>query len=150
MTEKYIITTGTFNLITPAHVFFLEKAKRLGDKLIVMLDGNERNEELKKDKVFLSYNERRKILTSIKWVDEVHCFNSIESLKNQIVKVTCEHFEKEIIFAKGREYEISSLDPEVLKVLDENNITIAFIPLLKDNNGDKISTTNLIERIRNV
>lgn len=67
---KKVITYGTFDLIHPGHINILKRAKNLGDHLIVGLSNDDFN-KLKNKKSYFSYEERRLILESIKYVDEI-------------------------------------------------------------------------------
>lgn len=62
------ITYGTFDLLHFGHIRLLENAKRNCDKLIVGLSTDEFN-ELKGKVSYLSYDERFKLLSAIKYVD---------------------------------------------------------------------------------
>ena len=72
-----VITYGTFDLLHIGHINFLRRAKELGDYLIVGLSSDEFN-LLKGKKAFFDFNERKKILESIKYVDNVIVENSWE------------------------------------------------------------------------
>ena len=61
-----VFTTGTFDILHYGHINFLRRAKELGDYLIVGVNVNPSNKT-----PFYSYDERRLILESIKYVDEV-------------------------------------------------------------------------------
>lgn len=65
-----VITYGTFDLLHIGHINLLRRAKELGDYLIVGLSSDEFN-LLKGKKAFFDFNERKKILESIKYVDDV-------------------------------------------------------------------------------
>ncbi|WP_044339937.1 glycerol-3-phosphate cytidylyltransferase [Rossellomorea aquimaris] len=67
---KNIITYGTFDLLHPGHINILKNAKDLGDYLIVGLSTDEFN-DLKGKKSFYTFDQRRQILESIKYVDKV-------------------------------------------------------------------------------
>ncbi len=67
---KKIITYGTFDLITPGHIEQLRESKKMGDYLIVGLSTDEFN-AVKGKKSYLTYDERRIVLESIKYVDKV-------------------------------------------------------------------------------
>lgn len=66
-----VITYGTFDLLHLGHIEMLKRAKSLGDKLIVCLSTDEFNLNMKGKKSTQSYDERRLILESIKYVDLV-------------------------------------------------------------------------------
>lgn len=65
-----VITYGTFDLFHIGHVRLLKRLRALGDKLIVGLSSDEFN-AIKGKKSFFSYEERKEILLSCKYVDEV-------------------------------------------------------------------------------
>lgn len=67
---KTVITYGTFDLLHYGHINLLERAKKLGDYLIVGLSTDEFN-KLKNKISYYKYNERKRILESIKYVDLV-------------------------------------------------------------------------------
>ncbi len=67
---KKVITYGTFDLLHYGHINLLKRAKEMGDYLIVALSTNEFNEG-KGKKCFFSYEERKKLLEAIRYVDLV-------------------------------------------------------------------------------
>lgn len=70
MANKNIITYGTFDLLHIGHVNFLKKARALGSYLMVGLSTDEFN-QLKHKTSFMTYQDRRIILQSIRYVDFV-------------------------------------------------------------------------------
>lgn len=67
---KKIITYGTFDLLHVGHINILRRAKEMGDYLVVGLSTDEFNKE-KNKKAYHSYENRKLILESIEFVDEV-------------------------------------------------------------------------------
>lgn len=67
---KKVITYGTFDLLHWGHINLLKRAKDLGDYLIVAISTDEFN-KLKNKKSYHNYENRKLILESIKYVDEV-------------------------------------------------------------------------------
>lgn len=63
-----VLTYGTFDLFHKGHLKLLQRAKQLGDKLIVGLSTDEFNRE-KRKKSYFDFSEREKILSSLKEVD---------------------------------------------------------------------------------
>jgi glycerol-3-phosphate cytidylyltransferase len=80
---KKVITYGTFDLLHYGHINLLKRAKEKGDYLIVGLSTNEFN-QLKGKKCYFSYEERKKLLESIRYVDLVIPENSWEQKINDI------------------------------------------------------------------
>lgn len=68
---KRILTYGTFDLIHYGHINLLERARALGDYLIVALSTDEFNAESKNKKSYFLYEERKRLLEAIKYVDQV-------------------------------------------------------------------------------
>lgn len=68
---KRVITYGTFDLLHYGHVNLLRRAKKLGDYLIVGLSTDEFNANQKQKKCYFSYNKRKKLVESIRYVDLV-------------------------------------------------------------------------------
>ncbi len=68
---KRIITYGTFDLLHYGHINLLKKAKEQGDYLVVGLSTDEFNLNDKNKKCYFSYDERKKLLEAIRYVDLV-------------------------------------------------------------------------------
>ena len=68
---KRIITYGTFDLLHYGHINLLRRARELGDYLIVALSTDEFNWNQKQKKCYFKYEERKKLLESIRYVDLV-------------------------------------------------------------------------------
>lgn len=74
---KRVITYGTFDLLHYGHINLLKRAKEQGDYLIVAVSTNEFN-EIKGKKCYFSYEERKKLVEAIRYVDLVIPENSWE------------------------------------------------------------------------
>lgn len=68
---KKVITYGTFDLLHYGHINLLQRAKELGDYLIVALSTDEFNSEMKGKVTYFSYEERKRLLEAIRYVDLV-------------------------------------------------------------------------------
>lgn len=68
---KRVITYGTFDMLHYGHINLLRRAKELGDYLIVALSTDKFNSEMKHKKCFFSYEQRKMLLESIRFVDLV-------------------------------------------------------------------------------
>ncbi|MDF2941405.1 MAG: tagD [Herbinix sp.] len=67
---KKVITYGTYDLLHVGHINLLKRARELGDYLVVVLSSDEFN-AIKHKSAYHSYEDRKIILESIKYVDEV-------------------------------------------------------------------------------
>lgn len=70
-TMKRVITYGTFDLLHYGHINLLRRAKALGDYLIVVLSSDEFNWNEKQKKCYFTYEERKALLESVRYVDLV-------------------------------------------------------------------------------
>ena len=68
---KRVITYGTFDLLHYGHINLLRRAKALGDYLIVALSTDEFNRVERNKVCYFSYEERKLLLESIRYVDLV-------------------------------------------------------------------------------
>lgn len=68
--RKTVLTYGTFDYLHIGHINILKRAKLLGDYLIVGLSTEEFNQKKQKFSHSL-YHERKEILESIRFVDQV-------------------------------------------------------------------------------
>lgn len=68
---RRVITYGTFDLIHYGHINLLRRAKELGDYLVVALSTDEFNEKEKGKRTYFSYEQRKRMLEAIRYVDLV-------------------------------------------------------------------------------
>lgn len=68
---KKVITYGTFDMLHYGHINLLRRAKEQGDYLIVALSTDEFNWNQKQKKCFFTYEQRKKLLEAIRYVDLV-------------------------------------------------------------------------------
>ena len=90
-----VAVSGYFNPLHVGHLEMIEKARKLGDRLVVIVN-NDYQVKLKGRVPFLKQADRMKIVSALKWVDEV--FLSIDrdaSICKSLAKI------KPNIFAKG-------------------------------------------------
>ena len=68
---RKVITYGTFDLLHAGHIKLLRRAKELGDYLIVVVSTDEFNWNEKRKKCYFSYEERKKLVEAVRYVDLV-------------------------------------------------------------------------------
>ena len=69
---KVVLVGGCFDILHYGHIYFLKKAKELGDMLIVALESDENTRRLKGPKRPIhTQKQRAEILKSLKFVDKV-------------------------------------------------------------------------------
>lgn len=82
---KKILTYGTYDLLHYGHIRLLKRAKALGDYLIVALSTDEFN-TVKGKESYYSYEIRKEMLESVKYVDEIIPEKDWEQKVNDIQK----------------------------------------------------------------
>lgn len=82
---KKILTYGTFDLLHVGHINILKRAKELGDYLVVAVSTDEFN-AIKNKKSYFSYEDRKKIVEAIRYVDLVIPEETWEQKKDDIKK----------------------------------------------------------------
>ena len=97
---KRVVATGTFDLLHPGHLYYLEESRRLGDELhvIVARDANVRH----KPKPVLPEDQRLKMVAALKPVDhavlgDLHdMFRPIREIRPAIITIGFnQHFDEE-------------------------------------------------------
>lgn len=68
---KKVLVFGSFDLLHLGHIYFLKKAKKLGDYLIVCLTRDKIYKLQKKRVPLFNEKQRKKLLESLKFVDKV-------------------------------------------------------------------------------
>ena len=101
--EKIVFTNGCFDLIHPGHIELLERAKKMGTKLIVGINSDKSVRKIKgKDRPFQGQDERKKILENLKPVDEVVIFDELTP-ENLIKKI------KPDVLIKGGDWNVDEI-----------------------------------------
>lgn len=83
---KRIITFGTFDVFHIGHLRILERARALGDQLIVGISTDQMNFDKKARYPIYSQEERREIISALRCVDEVFWEESMD-LKRQYLQM---------------------------------------------------------------
>lgn len=133
--EKIVFTNGCFDLIHPGHIDLLERARKLGTKLIVGINSDRSARSIKgAPRPFVGQNDRAAILNALNAVDEVRIFDEL----------TPEMLIKELqpdVLVKGGDWETKEIVGADF-VLARGGEVIS-LPLLEG-----FSSSNLVERIR--
>lgn len=76
---KTVLVGGCFDILHPGHIIFLEKAKKVGDILVLLLESDQKVKKLKGQKRPIHTQiDRAKILSELKSVDFVILLPNIE------------------------------------------------------------------------
>lgn len=133
-----IITFGTFDLFHIGHLKILERARNYGDYLIVGVSSDELNLKKKNKIPIYSSLERKHILSSIKYVDEVFLEETIDK------KQYCLDYKADIL-VMGDDWKGKRCGTEN-KTFDEQLEGICKVIYLP--RTPSVSTTQIIEKIK--
>lgn len=99
---RIAVVSGGFDPIHSGHLAYLEAASNLGDQLFVLLNSDAWLQN-KKQKEFLPFSERKKILEALRVVNHVYSFEDDEegSCINGLKKIQADFPNDEIIFCNG-------------------------------------------------
>ena len=89
---KRVITYGTFDLLHYGHINLLSRARELGDYLVVALSTDEFNWNQKQKKCYFPYEERKRMLEAIRYVDLVIPEESWEQKTSDVDKYQIDIF----------------------------------------------------------
>ena len=82
-----IWTNGCYDILHVGHIALLKYAKSLGGNLIVGIDSDDRVNKLKGNgRPINNQNDRKEMLESIKFIDEVIIFNTKEEMCDLLTK----------------------------------------------------------------
>jgi len=110
---KTVVATGTFDLLHPGHLYYLEESRRLGDELYVIIarDANVRH----KPRPVIPEDQRMKMVEALKPVDhavlgDLHdMFRPIREIQPAIITIGFnQHFDEAKLVADLRSRGISS------------------------------------------
>ena len=85
-----IITFGTFDVFHVGHLSLLERARELGDRLIVGVSTDELSLSKKNRLPIYSQDERSRIVASLKVVDEVFFEESLEKKRDYLIGLSAD------------------------------------------------------------
>ena len=135
--KTIVFTNGCFDIIHTGHVRYLAAARRLGDLLVVGLNGDESVRELKGEgRPVNSQEDRAEVMAALEAVDYVIVFT--EKRVDNLLREVRPH-----VYAKGGDYTVSSLDPGEVAALEEIGATIRILPLVPGK-----STTQVLKAIQ--
>jgi len=134
--KKIVFTNGCFDIIHAGHVDYLEKAKSLGDFLVVGLNSDESVKRLKgPTRPVNPVDQRKKVLQALKPVDLVIVFE--EDTPERLIKEI-----KPDILVKGGDWKIENIvGADFVMSYGGKVYTIDFVY--------DTSTTKIIEKVKN-
>jgi D-glycero-beta-D-manno-heptose 1-phosphate adenylyltransferase len=135
--HRVVLTNGVFDLLHTGHLYYLQKARRLGDALFIALNSDESVRQLKgPTRPVQSEIERAYALAALWFVDGIVIFRE-KRLVPEILAL------KPDVYSKAGDYTLEKLDPEERVALQQVGARIDFMPFLPG-----FSTTALIAKIK--
>ena len=133
--DKIVFTNGCFDLIHLGHVDYLEKARELGDRLVIGLNSDDSVTQLKgAGRPIIDEQSRARILAAMEFVDAVVLFGE-ETPYHMISAVVPD------ILVKGDDYLAEDIVGS--DIVSNKGGQVVTIPLVKG-----YSTSDIIARIR--
>lgn len=135
--KSIVLGTGCFDIVHPGHLYFLEKASKQGDILIVGINSDRSIKVMKgQDRPIFNEDQRSRLIAAFRCVDYVFVYDDVTA-KDYILSL------KPDVFVMGEESVDAYPDEqEAAKQVDARLYVIARIPFP--------STTSIITKIQNV
>ena len=134
--KRLVATNGCFDILHVGHVRYLAAAGKLGDVLVVGLNGDNSVSQLKGEgRPVNREQDRAEVLAALESVDYVTIFADLRA--TNFLRAA-----QPAIYAKGGDYSPDTLDPEERAVLEKFGSTIEIVPFEKG-----YSTSQLLTRI---
>jgi len=125
--HKIALLTGGFDPVTPGHIEYFKEASKFADDVIVFVNSDAWLTR-KKGKPFMPQADRAMILSSIKYISQVHIFSSIDDIdgtSNRAIRQIRSSYPKSVIyFMNGGDRTIHNIPEE--KVAKENDVLLRF------------------------
>ena len=132
---RIVFTNGCFDIVHLGHIDYLEKARQLGDKLIVALNTDQSINQLKgSQRPLVNEYARARLIAALQFVDIVTLFD--QSTPILLIKSI-----RPNILVKGGDYTIENIVGADFVI--ENGGDVQTIPIIEG-----YSTTTLIENIQ--
>jgi rfaE bifunctional protein nucleotidyltransferase chain/domain len=133
--ERVVFTNGCFDILHLGHVDYLEKARNLGDRLVVGLNTDSSVSRFKgADRPVQDEKSRARVLSSLQFVDMVVLFN--EDTPKELISSLIPD-----VLVKGSDYLAENIvGADVVKKAGGEVKTIDFV--------DGYSTSKVIEKIK--
>lgn len=128
---RTVITFGTFDLVHIGHLRILQRARNLGDRLVVGVSTDALNFSKKQRYPVYSENERRDLIAALRCVDEVFFEESLEQKRDYIRKYRAD------VLVMGDDWQ-GRFDS-----MADTGVKVVYLP-----RTPSTSTTEIIERIR--
>jgi D-glycero-beta-D-manno-heptose 1-phosphate adenylyltransferase len=134
--NRVVATNGCFDILHVGHVRYLAAARKLGDVLVVGLNGDNSVRQLKgQGRPVNREQDRAEVLAALESVDYVTIFPELRA--TNFLRAA-----QPAVYAKGGDYTADTLDSDEGAVLEKFGTEIVIIPFEKG-----YSTSQLLTRI---
>src|SRR6059058_82862 len=135
--KRLVFTNGCFDILHVGHVRYLQRARELGDALLVAINSDRSVRELKgAGRPVMSEDERAELIAALATVDYVTIFDDI-SPRSLIKEVLPD------ILVKGGDYNLDEIHGR--EEVERAGGRVLSLPFIED-----ASTSSIIERVRRV
>ena len=135
--KKIVFTNGCFDIVHLGHIDYLEKARNLGDKLVLGLNTDASVRRLKGEtRPVVDEYPRARMMAAFAFVDAVILFD--EATPKELIEAICPD-----ILVKGDDYSVENIVGADFVIAHGG--VVKTIPLVKG-----FSTTKIIEKIKNL
>lgn len=133
--RRIVFTNGVFDILHRGHITYLNRAKALGDLLVVAVNSDESVRRLKgESRPINPLDDRMQVLEALSCVDLVVPFE--EDTPEALISIV-----RPDVYVKGGDYSLGTL-PEV-PLVESLGGTVQILPYMEDR-----STTGVIRRVR--
>jgi D-beta-D-heptose 7-phosphate kinase/D-beta-D-heptose 1-phosphate adenosyltransferase len=135
--KRIVWTNGCFDLLHAGHVIYLEKARALGDMLIVGLNSDASVKKWKSpDRPLVSQFYRARVVAALDCVDYIIIFDDSSPVK------LLERLQPDI-FTKGDDYNVETMDQDERRAVESYGGEFRFLSGVPG-----MSTSALLDKIR--
>src|SRR5512133_1598879 len=133
---KLVVTNGCFDILHLGHVMYLEQARRLGDALLVGLNGDSSVAQLKGEgRPVNGEGDRAGVLAALESVGAV-CIFAERSAARFLERAQPD------VYVKGGDYTVETINQEERRIVEQHGGKIVIITFLPGK-----STTALLKKI---
>lgn len=131
---RLVFTNGCFDLLHPGHVDYLQRARALGDRLILGLNSDASVQRIKGDKrPIVSEMDRARVLSGLSCIEHIIIFD--EDTPSELIRAV-----QPDVLVKGGDWPVERIVGR--DIVTERGGDVLSIPVLPG-----YSTTGIIERI---
>jgi D-glycero-beta-D-manno-heptose 1-phosphate adenylyltransferase len=131
-----VVTNGCFDLLHAGHVTYLENARKLGDALLIGLNGDESVRQLKGEgRPINAEQDRAAVLAALECVTAV-CVFTERTAAGFVARARPD------IYVKGGDYSLDTINQEERRIVEESGGKVVILPFLPGK-----STTALLRKI---